>query len=231
MNSLNKLDTEVIMALCSVLGKYVKEKPQHRWGLCAWLDDQALMDRLPAKNYYQIVHEYRRERAAGPISDYVDDEQGPAPKRIAFARQFLKALKAQLPKPDPRINLRKASLQRIFEFALRHIREQGRGALNTSGACVYRAQDGAKCAVGAMLSDEDMALFGISEGITVVNYRARFKAIVPARRKLDLLQSLQEAHDSYASSTNFLPLFETRMKDVAAAYGLKYKPPGTTLRA
>ena len=51
------------------------------------------------------------------------------------------------------LNIKKSSLQRIYEYTLKFIRKQGVPAIDSRG-CVYEACDGTKCAVGAMLTDE-----------------------------------------------------------------------------
>jgi hypothetical protein len=127
------------------------------------------------------------------------------------------------------INLKKSSLQRIYEFGLRHIRKQGCLALQNS-TCVYRTNDGCKCIVGGMLTDEQLALHGIGNAESVSQHREKFAPIVGRNvRKLDLLVAMQQAQDR-ADSDDGLASFEARIRDVAEAFNLKYAPPGVTLR-
>jgi hypothetical protein len=127
------------------------------------------------------------------------------------------------------INLKKSSLQRIYEFGLRHIRKQGALAAQ-GGMCVYRTGDGRKCVVGGMLTDEQLAAHGIGNSDSVQVHRAKFAPLVGKnKRKLDLLEAMQGAHDS-AAADDELPAFERHMQKVALAFGLTYAPPGTTLR-
>lgn len=144
------------------------------------------------------------------------------------------------------LNIKKSSLQRIFEFALKHVRKQGRPAMTGSG-CGYRdhQDDGTvlMCAVGAMLTDEQIATFGIENDAGVNEESAgAFRAYIGNERKVNLLRSVQRAHDNAAWSGEiaapsgvvsygpFLTGFEVRMKSVALEFGLKYAPPGVTLR-
>jgi hypothetical protein len=56
-------------------------------------------------------------------------------------------------KSNPTINLKKSSLQRIFEFGLKHVRAQGKPALY-KGSCAMRGEEGTMCVVGSMINDE-----------------------------------------------------------------------------
>ena len=133
------------------------------------------------------------------------------------------------------LNLKKSSLQRIYEYALKHIRKQGKPAvISPGGTCVYRAEDGCVCAVGAMLTDEQIATQGIRNDQAVSTAREKFSPLIGADRtgkKMDLLVALQRAHDASSRAGDFLSVFEAKMQKVADEFGLKYGPPGTPLRA
>lgn len=130
------------------------------------------------------------------------------------------------------LNLKKSSLQRIYEYALKHVRKQGKPAMNGNG-CVYRACDGSQCAVGALLTDEQIATAGIGNGNSVAGHPEKFKALIGADRtgeKLRLLKALQGAHDNANHGEDFLRDFEWAMQDTAKKFGLRYAEPGVTLR-
>lgn len=138
---------------------------------------------------------------------------------------------------NPTINLRKASKQRIYEFALRHVRKQGQPGYE-NGSCLYRTDCGLMCAVGAMLTDAQVAnIPGPLEGVTHADNAEFFSVLAGTPEKLKLLKSLQYAHDKAAADApafggfGFMERFEINMENVATRMGLKYKPPGTSLRA
>jgi hypothetical protein len=143
----------------------------------------------------------------------------------------------------PTINLKKATLQRIFEFGLRHIRKQGGPSLKVvrdsdgsvaSNACMYRGPEGVKCVVGAMLTDAQLAEIGLVEGNSLAEGtegHAKMLKFIGSEKKLGLLRRMQAAHDMHASSPIFMGLFEDGMRECAAYYKLTYKPVGTILRA
>lgn len=141
------------------------------------------------------------------------------------------------------LNIRKSSLQRIYEFALRHRRKQQRpGTIaENSTACAYRGPNGLKCAVGAMLTDEQMQEYGIDNKASVTDgAEEAFKKLIGADRtgkKFKLLSEIQMAHDRATvdyragGSTAFMAQIERKFEQVAQQFGLTYKAPGTTLRA
>jgi hypothetical protein len=56
-------------------------------------------------------------------------------------------------KSNPTINLKKSSLQRIFEFGLKHVRAQGKPSM-LRFTCAMRGEDDTMCVVGSMINDE-----------------------------------------------------------------------------
>lgn len=47
--------------------------------------------------------------------------------------------------------------QEVFDYVVRFLRRQGRQAM-FDGCCVYRAEDGAKCAAGCLIPDSEYGL-------------------------------------------------------------------------
>jgi hypothetical protein len=138
-------------------------------------------------------------------------------------------------KSSPTINLKKSSLQRIFEFGLKHVRAQG--VPSTYGAtCKMRGPDGTKCVVGSMINDElarrcDLDMehdekVPSEPDQDVSEWRA---LIGKNEKKYGLLSAMQTAHD-VAAHNDFLPEFERRMESVAKGFDLTYKAPGASLR-
>lgn len=142
-------------------------------------------------------------------------------------------MKDTMSNKNPTINLRKASKQRIYEFALRHVRKQGQPGYE-NGSCLYRTDCGLMCAVGAMLTDAQVAK--IPRPGASVSYEDNadfFRDLTGSPGKLDLLEGLQITHDVAANTScasDFMQCFESDMESLATRIGLNYKPPGTSLR-
>ena len=131
------------------------------------------------------------------------------------------------------LNIKKSSLQRIFEYGLKAIRKQGKAAVH-GNSCVYEAADGTCCIVGHMLAGETRAAAMAQDigSLRSANGKAFFEPIVgkSEKKKYEMLKAMQYAHDSASSGPDFLIRFEVSMQRVAEEFGLKYAPPGVTLR-
>lgn len=46
------------------------------------------------------------------------------------------------------------TLQEIFDIVAKHLLTQGKKSVNHSGICYYRGKNGAKCAAGALIPDD-----------------------------------------------------------------------------
>lgn len=83
--------------------------------------------------------------------------------------------------------------QEIFDKVAEHLQKQGRCAMGEDGFCVYRGEEGTKCAVGALIPDE---LYDSNiEGVTVADI-PRYDDTEEDARKLVLLGRLQRVHDN-----------------------------------
>jgi len=87
----------------------------------------------------------------------------------------------------------------ILNIVEEHLLKQNRHALNSKGACSYRALDGTKCAVGCLISDEEYS--PKMEGGTVTILIAQ--NLLPERLLpyAVLLMELQSIHDNYPVDT------------------------------
>lgn len=110
--------------------------------------------------------------------------------------------------------------QEIFTECLTKMRAQGAPAME-GGSCFYRI-GGKGCAIGVLLSDEEVNALGDNNGATVGKL-AKHK-LLPERLVGDneFLSRLQLCHDGASSWSNFIEEFERRMKRVAKDYGLEY---------
>jgi hypothetical protein len=136
-----------------------------------------------------------------------------------------------------KINLKKASLQRIYEFGLRHGRMQGERSM-IGGGCAMRGDNGLKCVVGAMIDDELARRCDADSSATdhvwsypVSNVPEWHAIIGKNERKYKLLTAMQKAHDGATDDDEFLADFNASMANVAREFDLLYKDPGVTLRA
>ncbi len=120
--------------------------------------------------------------------------------------------------------------QRVFDIVLDHIRAQGKPAF-IKGTCLYRAPDGCKCAIGALIPDD--SYFGTMENVTPLYGSVVFKALPKWAQDAgdEFLKSVQrEMHDAPAREEDngdgyFLPLVERGAREIAHRYGLTYTSP------
>lgn len=120
----------------------------------------------------------------------------------------------------------KELMQVQFEQVAKHLFKQGVQAVNKSGTnCVYRGPNGLKCAIGALIHDDEYN--PCMEANSVCNLVA--KDMLP-KRLLDMMevhgdgllwfwQALQDAHDS---SLNWMSTkaMRQRLLEVAAQFSL-----------
>jgi hypothetical protein len=89
--------------------------------------------------------------------------------------------------------------QEIFDTVARHLIAQGRQAKDEGGNCVYRAEDGSKCAVGCLITDEEYVpsmetvVFGQREAGTERQIAWPPRLLAHKR----LLHVLQDVHDDH----------------------------------
>lgn len=119
-------------------------------------------------------------------------------------------------------------LNKIVEF----MRKQGKGSSvvdldEPDGiACRYRGPDGTMCAVGCLLTDEQISKYGIEEGNSANSIdREVYKELgfVDIRQAKWFFGVVQEAHDEAClRGAEFLPAFESKARVIAEDYGLTY---------
>lgn len=91
-------------------------------------------------------------------------------------------------------NLADVTMQQVYEHVVTHLLNQGKQATNvecvTHTACVYRSEDGLKCAAGCLIPDADynaqlesLTWYGLIEGYDFPKEHA------------DLIGHLQSVHD------------------------------------
>src|SRR5215467_12453270 len=96
--------------------------------------------------------------------------------------------------------------QEIFNKVVKHLRQQGRKAVNEKGDCCYRTSDGLKCAAGCLIEDKEYdpvfenKFFGVLLYLNFEDPTIDLK-VQSLRNRLDqhynLIVQLQTIHDQY----------------------------------
>jgi hypothetical protein len=81
--------------------------------------------------------------------------------------------------------------QEAFDIVAKHLFAQGRRSSSEEGMCLYRGRDGLKCAIGALIPDDQYRV-GFED-----NSASNIMAEVPVLHSLDgrFLDALQGVHD------------------------------------
>lgn len=113
--------------------------------------------------------------------------------------------------------------QEIFDFAVGKVIEQGAPATGgVRGFCMYRTEDGNKCAFGHLIPDSLYRTSfegAIATHVLVECYNPRLAASLA--RHAELIGSLQRAHD-YAGISDFSFNFWSSVEAVAKKHGLTF---------
>lgn len=142
-------------------------------------------------------------------------------------------------------------MQRLFDQSVKGVILQGRPSLGrvvgpaySNSSCMYRGDNGLRCAVGHCIKDEfyTPATEGAPVGVPVDGgrawpdddaaaaavYIALARSVAPAeltQRTIDMLRSLQMAHDAYSEAAPLAQWrtdFAKKAHEVATVYGLSH---------
>lgn len=105
--------------------------------------------------------------------------------------------------------------QITFDAIVNGLRKQGKKSLNTLGLCVFRAEDGSRCAVGQLIEEKEYVP-GFDDYKTSDN---AFEFVVNKGHNKELLHDLMTCHDS-----KLVENWESEFKTVAENHGLIYTP-------
>lgn len=108
--------------------------------------------------------------------------------------------------------------QGIFDQVVEHLRDQGVASINAElGICAYRSPEGFKCAIGAVLTDEEYVPSMEGKSVEGLIRLGRFPLrLVPVQ---NVLNDLQNIHDRYDPDK-----WENEFRVAAIHHGLTYTP-------
>lgn len=108
-------------------------------------------------------------------------------------------------------------LQEIFDTACAALIKQGRLSVSETGVCQYRGLDGAKCAVGHLIPDEEYNSMMDAPG---GNCWTRRQVALKLDVHDDFLFDLQRCHDQARDPDNFVGHFKSNARRLAKNYNL-----------
>ena len=106
--------------------------------------------------------------------------------------------------------------QEVFDTVVKHLAAQGWERSVNGGNCAYRAPDGKKCAIGALLLDDDV----VEEGCSVWEMPPSFRKRLGNDVGLMFLESLQRAHDTGYAPWHMIENFRHIARDRALTWPL-----------
>lgn len=107
------------------------------------------------------------------------------------------------------------SAQQVFDQVVEHLRTQKAKSYREGRSCAYRGDNGAKCAAGCLISEDEYSAKMENE---TWDYLAK-TGVVPADHD-HLIKELQELHDDVD-----VIHWEEALKHVATRAKLEYKEP------
>lgn len=111
------------------------------------------------------------------------------------------------------------TLQQIFDKVTKHLLTQNKISEDYFG-CVYRGDNGLKCAVGCLIPDHLYHDSIENKTVDSPEVSAIMKQIIPGynSRKEELLMRLQEIHDEFETF-----VWKTKLQELALTFNLKFK--------
>ena len=111
--------------------------------------------------------------------------------------------------------------QEAFDKMMEHLRSLKERSLNADGFCAY---NGSKCAVGALMTDEELKEYGGYEG-GVLDLLGSMKKSNLHDINIALLFEMQDLHDRETSWYAQGFIAEKEAKRIANRHGLTYTKP------
>ncbi len=119
--------------------------------------------------------------------------------------------------------------QDVFNRVVSHARAQGRRSLLPTGSCAYRGENGTKCFIGALITDEAYDRSLERQDVSSHEVREALAAsgvIVETTEDRKLCSRLQTIHDGSGLHGNAPQQWEENFRATAQQFGLTYTPPG-----
>ena len=118
------------------------------------------------------------------------------------------------------------SAQEVFDIVVNHLFTQGRPAYDGVQGCMYRAPDGLRCAVGALIPDDlyDPA-FETNRSDLVIQELFE-EGLADWRDYKELFSTLQETHDNCLrdpDETFNTTALARSLRDIAKEFSLEYR--------
>jgi hypothetical protein len=113
-----------------------------------------------------------------------------------------------------------ATEQELFDECAERVIAQGRPAMS-GGTCSYTAPNGCHCAIGLVLSSEELTLAtNCYNAGTSASELLEALYGTPYNKRSIFANDLQRAHDQASDKDDFILAFKTNLREVAERYGL-----------
>ena len=119
--------------------------------------------------------------------------------------------------------------QDVFNRVVAHARQQGRRSMLPTGSCAYRGEDGTKCFIGALITDEAYYWRLECQGVSsheVLEALAASGVIVETTDEMVFCSRLQTIHDGSGIHGDTPRQWEDNFRATARQFDLTYTPPG-----
>ena len=104
--------------------------------------------------------------------------------------------------------------QEVLDFVADKLFEQGEPSME-NGTCMYRTEDGLKCAAGWLIPDEQYSEFFEHQSIACLH--------ILDKEIEGIVTQLQLVHDDSANAGDYFFSLDVGLADVADAYNLDYQ--------
>ena len=120
--------------------------------------------------------------------------------------------------------------QEIFNMAWEKVTAQGHASISPETCdCAYRMRDGARCAAGHLMNEDEISFYGDYDGSIdfLLREEDEGRSVVPLRPffrdHMFLIAEIQKAHDysSHLMDRKFVDNFQENMREVARKFGLE----------
>lgn len=134
--------------------------------------------------------------------------------------------------PYGNIDLNTSTSQEVFDYIIKHLRNQGERATDNKNGCVYRSDRGLACAIGCLIPDSEYNEFmeGLSfDQLSRENESEEWFIKLGFGKHYDLLDTMQSFHDTSTTWLGYTGLrpyseFEAEAARIARMFDLTLSP-------